>query len=137
MKKMLAAAGVLEEEFDLRDGSGLSRLDLVTPAATVKLLRHLWDSPHRETWIATLPVGGLDGTLENRFQFPRSGRGRWPSPGVIQAKTGTLSHVATLSGYLRSKTWGPVAFSVMVNQFTARSAEIRAAIDRICLEIAK
>jgi putative FmdB family regulatory protein len=73
----------------LIDGSGLSRLDLVTPAAVVKLLHYMYASGERENWISMLPVGGVDGTLATRFT-------EGPAAGRIHAKTGSLSHVSAL-----------------------------------------
>jgi D-alanyl-D-alanine carboxypeptidase/D-alanyl-D-alanine-endopeptidase (penicillin-binding protein 4) len=138
LRLLLASIGVEKDAVDFRDGSGMSRLALTTPETTIRLLRHMWNSPHRDLWAATLPVGGEDGTLENRFQVKRRpGQPRYPDASAVRAKTGTLTHVTALSGYIRSKTHGPVAFSIMVNNTTARSSEIRAAVDRIALEIAR
>jgi D-alanyl-D-alanine carboxypeptidase/D-alanyl-D-alanine-endopeptidase (penicillin-binding protein 4) len=56
---------------------------------------------------------------------------------VVQAKTGSLSHVNALSGYIKSRTFGMVAFSIMVNGSNGPASTIRQAIDTICLEIAR
>jgi D-alanyl-D-alanine carboxypeptidase/D-alanyl-D-alanine-endopeptidase (penicillin-binding protein 4) len=100
------AAGIAEEQtfldevgidrgsYTLADGSGLSRQDLVSPAAVVRLLAHMYNSALRDSWVGLLPVAGQDGTLHARFADTAiSGR--------IFAKTGTLAHVAALSGYAR------------------------------------
>ncbi len=129
LELLLSSIGVDHEDYDFRDGSGLSRLNLTTPATTIELLKHMYDSPLRDVWVASLPVGGLDGTLETRFEGKKRGN-------VVQAKTGTLTHVNALSGYIRSRTFGMVAFSIMVNGANT-SAAIRTAIDKICLEIAR
>jgi len=126
MKTFLAEAGIDPAGYHLMDGSGLSRLDLVTPSTVLKLLRHMYDSPARENWISILPVAAQDGTLSSRF-------GSTAAAGRVYAKTGTLSHVSALSGYLQRSdaTW--VAFSVLVNNYGGRSAaEIRGVMDRIC-----
>ena len=94
MKSFLAEAGIDAGGYNLMDGSGLSRLDLVTPSTVIKLLRYMYDSPVREKWISILPVAGQDGTLSSRF-------GATPAAGRVYAKTGTLSHVSALSGYLQ------------------------------------
>ena len=107
------------------DGSGLSRLDLLTPRAVVKLLRYMYASPARDDWVSLLPVGGQDGTLSARL-------GDGPAAGRIYAKTGTISHVSALSGYARRQGGGWLAFSILVNNYNARAAEVRGAIDRIC-----
>lgn len=137
LRRLLDEAGVNPDSYDLRDGSGLSRLTLTTPAATTQLLTHLYQSRYRAEWLQLMPIGGEDGTLENRFLLP--GRSRKAAPGAasIRAKTGSLSHVNTLSGYIDSKTHGSVAFSIMVNNFNGPSSGIRAVIDKICLELAQ
>jgi D-alanyl-D-alanine carboxypeptidase/D-alanyl-D-alanine-endopeptidase (penicillin-binding protein 4) len=125
MKTFLDDAGIDPAGYSLMDGSGLSRLDLVTPSTVIKLLRYMFQSPARDQWISILPVAAQDGTLSSRF-------GGTAAAGRVYAKTGTLSHVSALSGYLRrpDATW--VAFSVLVNNYGGPSAEVRGVMDRIC-----
>jgi D-alanyl-D-alanine carboxypeptidase/D-alanyl-D-alanine-endopeptidase (penicillin-binding protein 4) len=87
----LDEVGIDRASYTFADGSGLSRLDLVAPAAVVELLAHLYHSPARDSWVSLLPVAGQDGTLHARFADT-------PAAGHIFAKTGSLSHVAALSG---------------------------------------
>ena len=108
----------LEQEFLTRlgiakdvvfyDGSGLSRYDLVTPRAVVKLLR--WDA--RQSWwpvlYDALPVAGQDGTLQDRM-------GGTPAAGRVVAKTGTLEHDNSLSGYVTTLNGRHLVFSMFVN----------------------
>ena len=101
----------------------------MTPASVVKLLRHMYDSPLREGWLSMLPVGGKDGTLEQRF-------GDGAASGRIYAKTGSLSHVSALSGYIHKKNGAWVAFSILVNNFNTPTADVRAVMDRLCNLIA-
>lgn len=130
LKVLLKSIGGTKGDYDIRDGSGLSRLNLIAPALTVKLLTHMVGTPLRDVWIASLPVGGVDGTLENRFaKIPEGAR--------VQAKTGTISHVNSLSGYIDSQTYGTVVFSIMSNGANVPAAEIRGAVDKICAEIAR
>ncbi len=98
MKSFLADVGVEPAGYNLLDGSGLSRLDLVTPATVIKLLRFMYDSPARENWLSIFPVAGQDGTLSTRF-------GGTPAAGRVLAKTGSLSHVSALSGYIQRARW--------------------------------
>jgi D-alanyl-D-alanine carboxypeptidase/D-alanyl-D-alanine-endopeptidase (penicillin-binding protein 4) len=126
MRRFLAEAGLEEWSYRFEDGSGLSRQNLVAPAATVKLLRHLHRSPHRDAWVSLLPIGGEDGTLAERFTGNPEGR-------RVRAKTGTLSHVSALAGYIESRSRGPLAFALMVNNFNSASSEIRPVVDRIVL----
>jgi D-alanyl-D-alanine carboxypeptidase/D-alanyl-D-alanine-endopeptidase (penicillin-binding protein 4) len=128
LKAFLGEIGIAPEAVSLSDGSGLDRTDLVTPAAVIRLLRHMYASPARESWLSLLPVGGQDGTLSARF--PDS-----PAAGHIHAKTGTLNHVSTLSGYAERRDGSWLAFSVLVNNYSAQAAEVRSVMDRICTVI--
>jgi D-alanyl-D-alanine carboxypeptidase/D-alanyl-D-alanine-endopeptidase (penicillin-binding protein 4) len=125
LKAFLNEAGLDPESYTMNDGSGLSRLDLVTPSAIVRLLTYMYGSPQRDNWLSILPVGGQDGTLSDRF-------GEGAAAGRILAKTGTLSHVSSLSGYAARPNGSWFAFSILVNNYRARSAEVRGVIDRIC-----
>jgi D-alanyl-D-alanine carboxypeptidase/D-alanyl-D-alanine-endopeptidase (penicillin-binding protein 4) len=125
LKAFLAEAGIDAGAYNIHDGSGLARLNLVTPAAVVKLLRHMYASPARDNWISLLPVGGQDGTLNTRFGDP-------PAFGRIHAKTGSLSHVSALSGYVQRVNGNWVAFSILVNNYNSPTADVRAVMDQIC-----
>jgi D-alanyl-D-alanine carboxypeptidase/D-alanyl-D-alanine-endopeptidase (penicillin-binding protein 4) len=126
LEAFLAEAKVGKGGYSFEDGSGLSRLNLISPEALTQLLVYMHGTPDREAWLSLLPVGGEDGTLGTRFKGAAKGR-------MVRAKTGTLSHVSALSGYLESRTRGRLAFSIMVNNYNAPSTEIRAAIDKIAL----
>jgi D-alanyl-D-alanine carboxypeptidase/D-alanyl-D-alanine-endopeptidase (penicillin-binding protein 4) len=125
MKAFLAEAGIAAEQYNFRDGSGLARLNLVTPTAVVGLLRYMYAGPHREEWIGLLPVGGRDGSLAGRFTDTAAA-------GRVYAKTGSLSHVSALSGYIQRASGRWVAFSILVNNYNAPTAEVRGVMDRIC-----
>jgi D-alanyl-D-alanine carboxypeptidase/D-alanyl-D-alanine-endopeptidase (penicillin-binding protein 4) len=125
LKAFLGEIGIAPEAVSLSDGSGLDRSDLVTPAAVIKLLRHMYASPARDSWLSLLPVGGQDGSLSARFS-------EGPATGHIHAKTGTLNHVTTLSGYAERRDGSWVAFSILVNNYNGQAAEVRGVMDRIC-----
>jgi D-alanyl-D-alanine carboxypeptidase/D-alanyl-D-alanine-endopeptidase (penicillin-binding protein 4) len=122
MKAFLTEAELDEEDYHFEDGSGLSRLNLVRPRAIVQLLRYMYSTPQ---WMDLLPTGGEDGTLATRFTGTRAA-------GKIHAKTGTLSHVSTLSGYAVRRSGAVRTFSIMVNNYAADGSEIRAIVDKIC-----
>lgn len=125
MRLFLDEARIGRTDYNLVDGSGLARLNLVTPATVARLLTHMWALPVREHWLSLLPVGGEDGTLAHRFrQAPMAGR--------IRAKTGTLSHVSALSGYAEPRRGGRLAFAILVNNYNGAGSEIRGVMDRIC-----
>jgi D-alanyl-D-alanine carboxypeptidase/D-alanyl-D-alanine-endopeptidase (penicillin-binding protein 4) len=121
----LSEAGIPPQDYHFEDASGLSRKTLVTPAAVTRLLLHMYRSKGREPWMGLLPVGGFDGTLRSRFS-------KDPAAGRVQAKTGSVAHVASLAGYANKR----YAFSILVNNFNVPAAEIRKVIDRIVLLLA-
>jgi D-alanyl-D-alanine carboxypeptidase/D-alanyl-D-alanine-endopeptidase (penicillin-binding protein 4) len=104
------------------DGSGLSRYNLVAPDLLIGILARMAESPHREVWLAALPVGGVDGTLRNRFKGT-------PLEGRVRAKTGTLSGVRSLSGYLPNAAGETVLFSILVNHHVRSAADADRVID--------
>jgi D-alanyl-D-alanine carboxypeptidase/D-alanyl-D-alanine-endopeptidase (penicillin-binding protein 4) len=85
----------------------------------------MYDSPSRTEWISLLPVGAQDGSLSSRF-------GNTPAAGRVHAKTGSLAHVSALSGYIERPDGTWVAFSILVNNFNGRVAEVRGVMDRVC-----
>ncbi|HVX05870.1 MAG TPA: D-alanyl-D-alanine carboxypeptidase/D-alanyl-D-alanine-endopeptidase [Rhodanobacteraceae bacterium] len=110
MRAFLARIGIGNDEAMFNDGSGLSREDLVTPAATVKLLAWIARQPFANVLREALPVAGIDGTLRSRM------RGTAATDNV-QAKTGTLTHVYTLSGFVTDAAGEPLVFSLMLNRY--------------------
>jgi D-alanyl-D-alanine carboxypeptidase/D-alanyl-D-alanine-endopeptidase (penicillin-binding protein 4) len=88
----------------------------------------MYHSPLRDRWVALLPVGGVDGSLAARF-------GGDPRGASVHAKTGTVSHVSALSGYLLPAEGGKYAFSILVNGYTCPAAEIRNVVDKILLTL--
>ena len=125
LRGFLSDLGIGRDAYNFNDGSGLTGADLVTPGAIMKLLRHMYASPSREQWIALMPIGGVDGTLSRRFADSAAGR-------RIHAKTGTLTHVAALSGYGQREDGTWIAFSILVNNHNGPGSEAVGAIDRIC-----
>jgi D-alanyl-D-alanine carboxypeptidase/D-alanyl-D-alanine-endopeptidase (penicillin-binding protein 4) len=130
LKLFLLKAGLKNGEFFLQDGSGLSRRDLITPAAMVQVLIYV----SRQSWGAafeqTLPVAGVDGSLAERFV-------NTPAGGLVHAKTGTLSHVNALSGYGQTSSGKRFAFSIFCNNHDLPSAKVVAAIDAIVVLLVK
>jgi D-alanyl-D-alanine carboxypeptidase/D-alanyl-D-alanine-endopeptidase (penicillin-binding protein 4) len=105
----------------LHDGSGLSRLDIVTPESTARLHAAMTGSQAAKIFRDSLPVAGRDGTLSGRLGV---------TGGRIQAKTGTLSYNNSLSGYVLAADDEPFAFAIICNDETARGSSV-AIIDAI------
>ena len=117
----LARAGISTERIALHDGCGLSRLDLVSPEVTVRLLLSLSKTASGQAFRQSLPIAGRDGTLGGRLKTVSD---------RVSAKTGSLTYINSLSGYLTAADGEQVAFSIMCNDQTSRGNATRV-IDEI------
>lgn len=125
VNQFLATAGIDTNGIVIADGSGLSRYDLTSPATTIKLLKRMFaDSVNFPLYYHTLPIAGVDGTIGRRM------RGTLAA-GNLRAKTGTLSGVTALSGYVRTLDGEWLAFSIMMQHYPGSSREYRAVQDAI------
>jgi D-alanyl-D-alanine carboxypeptidase/D-alanyl-D-alanine-endopeptidase (penicillin-binding protein 4) len=129
VRQFLTSAGLDPNDFLFFDGSGMSGEDVITPRAATTLLTYAARQPWGETYRASLPVGGVDGTLSGRFTTG-------PLKGKVFAKTGTLAEVSTLSGYLIASSGRTLAFSVLCNDHQPTGDAARVTIDRIVTAIA-
>jgi D-alanyl-D-alanine carboxypeptidase/D-alanyl-D-alanine-endopeptidase (penicillin-binding protein 4) len=136
VRQFLINAGIDKDDFVFYDGSGLSGYDLVTPRAVAKLLSFAAHDPKTGApqpwfadWKASLPVGGVDGTLADRFTAP-------PLKGHVFAKTGTHSEGRALSGYLECASGQTVIFSILVDHQLPGDSADRDAMDKIVAAIA-
>lgn len=129
VRGFLHQAGIGENDVALNDGSGLSRNDLISANTTVQLLtfmsRHKYFAQFRDA----LPIAGVDGTLRTRM------RGT-PAEGNLRAKTGSLSSVASLSGYVTSAAGEHLVFSMMLNNYPDAAAVRRDSMDAIAILLA-
>ena len=104
VKKWLSDHGVVVRNLAIYDGSGLSRLDLITPESAVRLLIAIAKSSSGTAFRNSLPVAGRDGTLKGRLQT---------LGGRVSAKTGYLTYTHALSGYITVDGGEEFAFSVV------------------------
>ncbi|MCU1243426.1 MAG: D-Ala-D-Ala carboxypeptidase [Candidatus Acidoferrum typicum] len=121
-----AAAGIAPGDVIQTDGSGLSRHDLVTPRAIVALLRYAQTQSWFAPYYASLPVAGVDGTLETSMK-------NTASAGHIHAKTGSVEHVRTRSGFADTAGGRRIIFSFMSNNQGGKNHEASDALDGLCL----
>jgi D-alanyl-D-alanine carboxypeptidase/D-alanyl-D-alanine-endopeptidase (penicillin-binding protein 4) len=124
VKQFLLQAGLKEDEFTFLDGSGLSRRDLVTPAATVQLLIYAARQPWGTAFEESLPVSGVDGSLAERFL-------NTTASGLVHAKTGSLSHVNALSGYAQTQKGKRFVFSIFCNNHNLPGSKVLAGLDSV------
>ena len=109
VKKFLMEIGVAPDGIIQHDGSGLSRHNLITPAAVVQLYSYMGKrSRFWQAWRESLTIGGVDGTLRNRFKGTRAA-------GNVRGKTGTIDQVSALSGYVKTASGEELVFSMVVN----------------------
>jgi len=124
IKEQLTQLGVSPNHYYLADGSGLSRRNLATPRAIAQLLQGMLNSENFEFFQSSLAVAGVNGTLENRFQGSSL-------QGNLRGKTGTLTGISALSGYLNPAHYQPLVFSILLNHSQHSASEQRAMIDEI------
>jgi D-alanyl-D-alanine carboxypeptidase/D-alanyl-D-alanine-endopeptidase (penicillin-binding protein 4) len=131
VRETLTAWRLPADSLVMFDGSGLSRYNYVSADLLVELLTHVWDDDTlRGPFVAALPVGGHDGTLEARMRNAALDR-------RIQAKTGTISNVRSLAGYATSSGGEKLVFSIIANNFTAANADIDRVMERVLEEVVK
>ncbi|MBZ5630265.1 MAG: D-alanyl-D-alanine carboxypeptidase/D-alanyl-D-alanine-endopeptidase [Acidobacteriia bacterium] len=124
VRGFLSQADIRSDEYVFYDGSGMSRQNLVTPHAVVKLLVYDHKQPWGRQLENTLPVAGVDGSLAERFKGA-------PAQGRIHAKTGSLRNVNALSGYATTLSGERIALSIMVNNHNLSSRVALQTIDQI------
>lgn len=122
ISSMMSRVGFKTHEYNIFDGAGLTRHSLLSPFMTVKLLAYARNSASGDIFQASLPVGGIDGTLENRFKQTTFGH-------TILAKTGSMSGLSNLAGYAKTASGRKVIFAIFINNSTAAASTIALALD--------
>ncbi len=131
LRAVMAQAGLPDAGYDLSDGSGMSSYNRISPRAAVALMRWVARQPWAADFRATLPVGGVDGTLRRRFGGTALG-------GKLFAKTGSLNASNALSGYMVAKSGKTLTFSAISNDCPdAETDKAVAAMDQALLAIAE
>jgi serine-type D-Ala-D-Ala carboxypeptidase/endopeptidase (penicillin-binding protein 4) len=123
--------GVQPGELVMRDGSGLTRYDFVSPEALITVLAHVYrDAKLRGPFEASLPVAGRDGTVANRMKGT-------PAEGNARAKSGSMTGVRSLSGYVTSAGGEHLVFAIVANNFETPPDVVNAATDAIVVKLAE
>jgi D-alanyl-D-alanine carboxypeptidase/D-alanyl-D-alanine-endopeptidase (penicillin-binding protein 4) len=129
MRRRMDGWGIPPEAWQIIDGSGLSRRNAIAPEALAAILQRMYDPTGLSPWMTALPVAGRDGTLEGRMKGT-------PAEDNLRAKTGTMSNIRTLAGYVRTGDGEALAFAVMADNFEGPGAAAVEAIDRIAVRLA-
>jgi len=127
-RQALTMLGVESSGYQIADGSGLSRHNLISPTALVQTLQAMAQTANRDRFRRSLAVSGRKGTLGGRLT---------EIPDRVQAKTGTLSGISALAGYLDHPDYGTLVFAILVNQTDQPTGRLRQAIDSIVLTLAR
>ncbi|HSR16541.1 MAG TPA: D-alanyl-D-alanine carboxypeptidase/D-alanyl-D-alanine-endopeptidase [Ignavibacteriaceae bacterium] len=129
LNNLFSQIGINPEDMNIADGSGLSRLNFVTPKQVVDLLNYEYQSKNFVPFFNSLPIAGVDGTLGDRLKNSSL-------VGKVRAKTGYLESVRSLSGYAYTGDNEPVSFSIIVNNFNVPIKLAENLQDLVCLRIA-
>lgn len=106
----LKSIGLEPATVSITDGSGLSHYDHITPRDLVTILQSDWNSANRNVVIDALPLAGVRGSLKSSYL-------KSPAEKNVFAKTGSISHVRTISGFIRTRHHGAVTFSFMLDDY--------------------
>jgi D-alanyl-D-alanine carboxypeptidase/D-alanyl-D-alanine-endopeptidase (penicillin-binding protein 4) len=129
LKETMEAWQIPAESYLARDGSGLSRYDYLSADALLALLTRVWSEPKlAATFKTALPVAGVSGSLANRMR-------ETPAQGRVFAKTGSMSQVRSLAGYVTTLSEEPLVFAIIVNGFRVPSREIDAIVHQALVRL--
>ena len=124
-RALIERAGLDSKPYRLADGSGLSLYNYLSAELEVALLRYAYERVDLyDRLLPTLPVAGVDGTLKKRMKGTAA-------EGNVQAKTGTVTGVISLAGYLTAANGHQLCFAIL-NQGVLKASEARAFQDKLC-----
>jgi D-alanyl-D-alanine carboxypeptidase/D-alanyl-D-alanine-endopeptidase (penicillin-binding protein 4) len=127
-ERVFQEMGINTENMIIVDGSGLSRLNLITPRHIISLLSYMYKSKYFISFFNSLPIAGVDGTLGMRMKNTKA-------ENKVRAKTGYLEAVRSLSGYAFTGDNEPVVFSILVNNFNVPVKLAENLQDLVCLRL--
>ena len=127
--QQLLAWGVQPDGFVIRDGSGLSDQDLLTPETIVRVLDRIQRDTAFAAYYNSMPIAGVDGTIDTRMKGT-------PAEGNVHAKTGTLAKARSLSGYVTTADGERLIFSILANNTTTPSLAVTRVADQIAASLA-
>lgn len=129
MERQLVAWGAEPDGFQIADGSGLARRDLISPETLVRTLVVMLRPEYREVFLASLATPGGPGTLRNRLK-------NTPAANNFRGKTGSIGNARSLSGYINTADQRPLVFAMLLNNYTVASSEVTDLADKIVILLA-
>jgi serine-type D-Ala-D-Ala carboxypeptidase/endopeptidase (penicillin-binding protein 4) len=129
VEEALAEMGIPQDGYSYADASGLSRLNLVTAEMMTRILTYMYQHHYFPIFYSSLSIAGADGTLKNRMAGTHAENN-------VHAKTGTLSHVSAISGYVKTLDGEMLAFSVIANNFLGSKELAESLQDRVLVRLA-
>jgi D-alanyl-D-alanine carboxypeptidase/D-alanyl-D-alanine-endopeptidase (penicillin-binding protein 4) len=112
------------------DGSGLSRRDLIAPETFIVQLKKAFEPAGTSPFVSGLPVAGVDGSLAARMKGTAA-------EGNLRGKTGTMSNIRSLAGYVTTRDGEHLALVIMVNNYEGEGADANESIDRMAVRLAE
>jgi serine-type D-Ala-D-Ala carboxypeptidase/endopeptidase (penicillin-binding protein 4) len=122
----LSSIGVARNNYEILEGSGLTRYNFVTSDMYIQILKYMFDDEKNfDSFYSTLPIAGVDGTLKDRMNGTEAEKN-------VHAKTGTINGVSTLTGYAISRDNEPIIFYIAMNGIGTNNKPYRKKQDDIC-----
>lgn len=128
-RRQLTAWGIPPDGYEIHDGSGMARADLISPETIVRIFDRMQTNPDFTYFYNALPIAGVDGTIAHRM------RGT-PAEGNVHAKTGSLHWVRSLSGYVTDADGERLIFSVLANKWTTPPSAVTMTADSVAAALA-
>ena len=129
LRKRLESWGISSGRYQLVDGSGLSRRDTISADATLAVLERMADPSGKSPFVTGLPIAAVDGSLAGRLTGTAAA-------GNVRAKTGTMSNIRSLAGYLTTRDGEHLTFVILINNFEGTGANANDALDAIAVRLA-
>lgn len=127
---MIKKSGADPDQLRMSDGSGLSRLDIVSPYNLVTLLRYMAGTPDGKIYRDSLPIAGVDGSLQYRMKGTKAENN-------VYGKTGYVLHACNISGYANTQSGETLAFSLLVNHYSCSKKQVQDIQDQFCQILAE
>lgn len=121
----IESIGITAGDVHYYDGSGLTHMNLATPASIIHLLRYMYNSQNFDVYYESLAIPGIDRSVRSRMK-------NYPMAEQMRTKTGSIANTRTFAGYLTTKTGKLLAFSIMVNNYGVTRDDIDNWTDKLC-----